>query len=552
MEWNRIKTGILLILIFFNITQVTYSQIPGKFWVKFKDKAGSPYSISSPSSFLSVKALDRRTKQSIMIDETDIPVNQTYVDLVNVTGAQVLGRSKWINGVIVNITTPMQLSTISGLPFVDFLNPVGKYIKTKPDVPFDPSSKALSKTTSKTAAYNYGPSITQVSQIGADCMHNMGYRGQNMLIAVIDAGFKDANITAVFDSLRNEGRILHTRDYVDGNTSVYEDDAHGAMVLSCIAGNSPGNLIGTGPKASVVLLRSENALSEKIIEEYNYIVAAEFADSVGADIITTSLGYSTFDDPSKNHVYADLNGRTSSASIAATMAARKGIFVLNAAGNEGASAWRYISIPSDADSICTVGSVNGSGIHSGFSSVGPTSDGRIKPDLSAMGEGAFVCQPGNIYTPGNGTSFATPILAGAIACLWQANPTRSNMQLLEAVRATASKYPVPDNDYGWGIPNMCAANLYLKSLPYASVKTIDKIELSIFPNPTHHQVYFTLNGIPKSALLSDVIGQSLPVNYAEVGNNKYVLSPEKELSNGVYFLTIKTTEGIITTKFIKE
>ncbi len=226
----------------------------------------------------------------------------------------------------------------------------------------------------------------------SNCLHNMGFRGQNAAIAVIDDGFSNAHINPVFDSLRLQGRLLGTRDFVMGDTMVFEDDAHGAMCLSTMAGLKPGTIIGSAPKASYWLLRSEDANTETPSEEYNWIRAAEFADSVGADVCTTSLGYTTFDNSSYNHTFATLDGKTANMSIAATMAARKGMLMFNAAGNGNGGSWPLIGIPADADSICTVGAVDSLSVITGFSSLGPTADGRIKPDLCAEGGKAYVCR----------------------------------------------------------------------------------------------------------------------------------------------------------------
>lgn len=552
MVSNKIKSIIVLLFILVN-TNTVNSQTTGRYWVKFKDKDNSPYSINNPSAFLTTKSIARRTNQSIAIDMTDIPVNQTYIDQVNATGATVFQRSKWLNAAIVIVTNTVQLTAINSLTCVLNSTPVAKYYNPSPDKNNLPVLNSFKNTDTK-AGYSYGPSITQVSQIGADCMHENGYRGQNMVIAVIDAGFLNANVNPVFDSLRNEGRILGTRDYVQGNTSVYEDHTHGANCLSLIAGNSPGNLIGTAPKANYWLLRSEDAPTEKIIEENYWVIAAEFADSVGADITTTSLGYTTFDPAysSQNHTYAHLNGKTSVASIAATMAVRKGIFVLNAAGNEGSNSWHYVGVPADADSICTVGSVNGSGVHSYFSSVGPTADGRIKPELSAMGQGAYVCNADNAFSGGDGTSYATPILAGAVACLMQANPTKTNMQILGALKATASQSVTPDNNYGWGIPNVCAAHNYLNGTNVGINNIIKTSDFKLFPNPVKQQINFTLNDKPQSVVITDVLGKSIALEYIEKEGNQYKVTLNALMPNGVYFISIKTSAGVINTKFIKE
>jgi serine protease AprX len=552
MELNKIKT-LFIICFLFSLANSIQSQTFTKYWVKFKDKNGSSYSISNPSAYLTSKSIARRTNQGIAIDITDIPVNQSYINQVNATGAQVFQRSKWMNAAIVNISNPSQLTAINSLTCVLNVSPVARFSKTKADneVKLDINDDVIQKTTN-VSSYNYGPSFTQANQIGADCMHQVGFRGQNMVIAVIDAGFEQANVNPVFDSLRNEGRLLGTRDYVQGNTSVYEDYLHGANCLSLMAGNTPGQLIGTAPKASYWLLRSEDVFSEKIIEENNWVVAAEFADSVGADIATTSLGYTTFDISSQNHVYADLNGRTSVASIASTMAARKGIFVLNAAGNEGASSWTYIGIPADADSICTVGSVNSSGVHSNFSSIGPTADGRIKPDLSSMGQGSYVCNPGFNFSYGSGTSYATPILAGAVACLWQANPTKTNMQILQALKSSASQALTPDNYYGWGIPNVCAAHNLLNGTNVSVNENNSNTYFKIFPNPAKQQVGFTLDQKPETILLTDVLGNQIDYVISEQKGNEFTLLLNNLMSSGVYLITIKTSEGVLNSKFIKD
>lgn len=549
MELNKIKTLIIASFLCLVVSSLQ-SQTLTKYWVRFKDKNFSPYSVGIPNAYLSQRSINRRTAQNIGIDITDLPVNQSYINQVNATGAQVFQRSKWMNAAIVVITNTVQLTAINSLTCVLNTSPVGRYVQSSPDITIKSTGQTLKASESYSVGYNYGPSLTQVSQIGADCMHNLGFRGQNMVIAVIDAGFEQADVNPVFDSLRNEGRLLGTRDFVQGNTSVYEDYLHGANCLSLMAGNSPGQLIGTGPKASYWLLRSEEAANERIIEECNWVVAAEFADSVGADITTTSLGYTTFDIASQNHTYSSLNGRTAVASIAATMASRKGMFVLNAAGNEGGGSWNYIGVPADADSICTVGAVNGSGVHSGFSSVGPTSDGRIKPDLSSMGEGTYVCSPGFSFSSGNGTSYATPVLAGAVACLWQAHPNRSNMAILNALKATASKSTSPDNSYGWGIPNICSAHNYLNI--YTGIEETSKTSLRLFPNPAQSQISFTLSQKADKVQIIDVLGKVMEVMLTDKGNGQYTIELNNAMSNGVYSISVKTSEGVINSKFIKE
>lgn len=548
MATNKLKITVA-IFCFIALSLSLKAQFPAKYWVKFTDKNGSPYSVSTPTAYLSARSIARRANQGIAIDMTDIPVNQTYINQVNATGAQVFGRSKWLNAAIVVVNNSTQLSAINSLSCVTSSSPVAKMYKGNTDDLSIPNQQANKE--SQITGYNYGNSFTQNNQLGTPCMHENGYRGQGMMIGVLDSGFDNANNNSVFDSLRNENRIIATRDIVMGNSSVYEDHNHGAMVLSCISGNTPGELIGTAPKASVVLIRTEDVFSEKPIEECNWIVGVEYADSLGVDIATTSLGYTSFDSPYTSHTYSDLDGKTSPMSVAATMAARKGIFVLNAAGNDGNNAWMYIGVPADADSICAVGAVDGSGVHAGFSSVGPTADGRIKPDLSSMGQGSYVCAPNGTFMSGNGTSFATPILAGAVACLWQANPTKTNMQIMQALKATATQSTTPDNNYGWGIPNMCAAHNLMNGTSIGIQTFQNDLQVSIFPNPAK-DVMTIQAPLIKEVKMYDVLGKQFDITQNRKTPNQIEIILESALANGVYFLSIKADNAIVTRKFIKE
>ncbi len=473
MNKNRIS---LLVgcWIFCSVLALNAAPAPSvKYWVNFKNKTGTPFTISNPSAFLSAASIARRTAQNIAIHPSDLPVTPTYISQVeNVSGVKVLYVSKWLNGVVVAIDSaavaPAALTAISNFTFVQNTAKVNRY---KVNIP---EPKALLEDTSTpeargTAAdtsngYNFGRSYWQNKQLNVDCYHGKGYRGQGMTIAVLDVGFISVESSPVFDSLRKGGGILGTRNFVTGDNNAYQGGSHGTMVLSCMAGNKPGIVLGSAPKAKYWLLVTENGATETISEEYNWIRGAEFADSVGVDILTTSLAYNEFDDPTQNHTYATLNGRTAPMSIAATMAARKGLFVLNAAGNEGGNPWHYIAVPADADSICTVGAVDSVGAVTGFSSWGPTSDGRIKPDLVARGGNTWVCDQPNVCFPGNGTSFATPVLAGAVACFWQANRNLTAMKVLDSLKKLGTNSLSPNNAMGWGLPKMpCVRTCNLKA-----------------------------------------------------------------------------------------
>ena len=312
--------------------------------------------------------------------------------------------------------------------------------------------------------FNYGQSKDQIYMLNGECLHNQGYNGTGMQIGIIDDGFMNAPTANVFDSLWHNNQVIATHDFFnDNNTQIYNEGGHGTEVLSCMAANMPGQMIGTAPYAKFYLLRSEIDSTEKIIEEYQWVAAIEYADSAGVDVVNSSLGYTTFDDPTQSHTWADLNGRTSVASISATMAARRGMIVCVAAGNEGGSNWEKISVPADADSILAVGAVDAVGTYANFSSTGNTADGRIKPDVVAQGQNTCIYSVGTGSVGyGNGTSFASPTLAGMVACLWQGNPAKTNMQVINAIKQSASQYSSPDSLLGYGIPDFCVADQILK------------------------------------------------------------------------------------------
>jgi serine protease AprX len=545
------KISFILLLSVFAFTDSLTAQI--KYWVMFKDKNGTPYSTSTPSAYLSAKSIARRSAQGIGIDNSDLPVTPSYVSQVAaVPGVTVFYRSKWLNGIVVVLTNTAVINTINSFSFVTTTNQVHRYRITLPIVNASllPDLGSGNKVQA-TSGYNYGPAAWQAAMLGVDCMHNLGFRGQGMTIAVLDAGFQNANTNSVFDSLFMENRLLGTRDLVMGDTMVFEDDIHGAYCLSTMAANQPGIIIGTAPKAKYWLLRSEDVSTETISEEYNWVRGAEFADSVGADICTTSLGYNQFDGGLNDHTYADLTGRKAPMSIAANMAARKGMFILNAAGNEGTSTWHYICVPADADSICTVGAVDSLKNKANFSSFGPTADGRIKPDLCARGQSAYVCSPTSTNAfYGSGTSFATPILAGAVACLWQSKHALTNMQLLRGLKQYASNSLSPNNAIGWGIPNVCYT--YNSTIGIQEITTNDK-GVSVFPNPVGNVMTVSLSDKELSVIkITDVFGKEIKCEIIKQNEGTLYSVNTSSFLGGVYFVTIGGPNQMITKKFVKQ
>ncbi len=470
-----------------------FSQIaPDKYYIQFTDKNNSPYSLSQPGKFLTARALARRARYNIPIKENDIPVNPQYIKAVANTGVKILNASRWLNGVTVYTTDTALIDSIKTFSFVrstlKFAPARQKEDKFRKEAAI-PAVEAPVFKALDTQEAQYGAALTQIKQINGIYLHNKGFRGQGMVIAVLDAGYSSVPKQPLFDSLRNDHRILGTKDFVNPGGDVYPQHYHGRMVLSCMAADIPGTMIGTAPKASYWLLRTEDAPTENVIEEYNWVSGAEFADSVGADVINSSLGYIAFDDTTFSHPYSDMNGKICISTRGAEIAASKGILVVNSAGNSGDSrTFPWIGAPADGDSVLTVGAVTATGTRAVFSSIGPTYDGRIKPTVMAMGQGDAVANSTDSIERASGTSFSSPVLAGMSACLWEAHPRATNMQIIEALKKTASLAGDPDTLMGWGIPDFAKADTYLSALGIDQPKA-DIAVITAYPNPFRDGFY---------------------------------------------------------------
>ncbi len=454
------KKGLLLSVIFLSFFSGFAQKVAPNTWlIRFKNKANSSYSVNKPLEFLSERAVLRRQKYNIPITVQDFPVNKTYIDSIKNLGFKIYAVSKWFNHVIVYSEDSTLINKAYMLDFVD----TAKIIRNEKPKYVQPEPEELDIESKPDTFYNldYGYGKNQVRIMNLHNLHNKGFLGQGLQIAVLDAGFKNVDRLKGFDSIRTDNQILGIKDFVARDSDVYRDATHGMQVLSTMAADMPGKLIGTAPKAKFWLLRTEDEHSENLVEEYYWISGAEYADSVGADIIHSSLGYNNFDDKSVSFTYKDMNGDIAPATVAADIASSKGILCVTSAGNEGDVPWKYITSPADADSTLTVGAVSGEGIIANFSSVGPTYDGRIKPEVVAQGAFVWVLLPKRGVTFSFGTSFSGPVVAGAVACLWQAHPECSNMEIIDAVIKTADRYSHPDNEYGYGIPNFDKADKYL-------------------------------------------------------------------------------------------
>jgi hypothetical protein len=454
-----------------------------RYLVKFKDKGDNPFSISTPSGYLSARAISRRANQSIAVDSTDLPVTPRYIDSVRLAGAvTILNVSKWLNQVSIQTTDAAALAKINSFPFVRSATAIAARMNSSNA---GPAGKLKGSETSDEASrvtgitenfFQYGQSFNQVHIHNGEFLHNIGLRGQTKVISLLDAGFFNYTTLDAFDSVNANGQVLGTWDFVARQASVVEDHTHGMQCFSIIAANIPGQFVGTAPKANFYLFRSEDAGSEYPIEEHNWVCAAERADSVGTDVISSSLGYNTFDgafdNAAYNHTYAEMNGNTTMVVIGADLAAKKGMLVVNSAGNEGSSAWKYIASPADGDSVLAVGAVNTAGQVAAFSSYGPSSDGQVKPDVASVGVNTVIQNSGNTVGTGNGTSYAAPNMAGLATCLWQGFPEVNNMRIINALRLSSSIATSPNDRIGYGIPDMKkAVFILLKELVTSSSST---------------------------------------------------------------------------------
>ena len=427
-----------------------------KYRVSLKDKVGTACSIDKPEEFLSERAIERRNRQQLPIDETDLPVSGKYVDELKATGARLVTTSKWNNTVVLEVSDTLLMEDISKKSFVTGVKKVWVSLDSIP--PRNMKRKKEVKNKVEKTECHYGNALRQIEIHGGDSLHTAGFAGKGMHVAVIDAGFYNADEIKFFRKMD----LLGTRDFVNPNSDIYAENAHGLMVLSCMAANLPKVFVGTAPEASYWLLRSEDNDSEQPIEEDYWAAAIEFADSVGVDVVNTSLGYYEFDEGFPAYRYRDLDGHYSLMSHSASLAADKGVVVVCSAGNSGDDPWKKVTPPGDSENVLTVGAINKNLVNARFSSIGNSADGRIKPDVMAVGVNSVVTGTDGSVSKGNGTSFASPIMCGIVACFWQACPWLTAKEVIEAVRQAGDRVDYPDNIYGYGVPNLWKA--YQKEL----------------------------------------------------------------------------------------
>lgn len=506
----------------------------GVFWVSlgfgqsyrvyFKDKGSSRTLMDQPELFLSAEALERRTRQGLKITESDLPLAREYRRQLKNLGLSPRFCSRWFNYALVDGPIPAELYRWEAVKAIEKVRPANVHF-----------------TGSLQSNYDYGNARTQIDMLNGIVLHGLGWTGRGVTIAVLDGGFSGTETAAAFDSLWQSGRLKGSYDFVRKDTNVFRAGMHGTMVLSTMAALIDQQYVGTAPHANYWLLRSEDENSETPVEMDNWLAAAEFADSVGADLINSSLGYSTFDDPADNYTYADMDGATTLVTRAADMAAAKGLVVVVSAGNAGASSWQYITAPADGDSVLAVGAVNASESYAAFSSRGPTADGRIKPDVVALGEGTPVVLGNNVIFPANGTSFSSPLIAGMAACIIQVRPSWQPWEVIEAIRQSASQSNAPDNRLGYGIPDFTLAS-HLSEPEYRETAIP---ELELFPTPFRDRINVRLVDLRQARNLDlqifDLRGQRVfSAQTTMLPGEDWVIRPELPL--GIYILELQTDQ----------
>ncbi len=477
MGWNRKIIALSIFLFAFIAMEAQVSQ--NRYLVYFSSKENTPYSISQPSAFLSDRAIVRRQNQDIAIDSKDLPIDPANIQMVRDLGAiTVLAQVKWFNAILIESTDFTALQALLQTDGIDRLE-VSTVIPTQPGM----EAVFWQKPTLKKADSDYGPSLNQIEMLNGVELHNDGFAGQGKWIAVMDGGFSNTNTAAAFETLRAENRILHTENFVDGNADVYQRSGHGSYVLSTMAGLQVDSLIGTAPQASYGLFITEDVGQERRIEEAFYAVGLAYADSAGYDIVNTSLGYTQFDVIEDNYTYSDMDGNTALITNASDVAASRGMLMVSSAGNLGNQPWFHIGAPADGDSVLAIGSVDSQEIVSPFSSRGPSFDGRVKPNVMAQGSAAVLSDLESGIFTANGTSFAAPIVSGLAACLWQAHPAATSMQVHRAIEMSAHLFEMPNDSMGFGIPDFEIARQILDQVLSIEDGETEKEAGKIFPNP---------------------------------------------------------------------
>ncbi|WP_291796755.1 S8 family serine peptidase [Lutibacter sp.] len=537
------KRKLLTFILFFSL--VTLFAQNEDAWVYFNDKPSETTFTASPLTMLTQRALDRRIRYSISLDFKDVPVEASYVLQVNNSiGITIKARSKWLNALHVQ-GTETDINNLLNLSFVSKIEFANKSLNISSKNRIKSKIIHQNKTLDFSTDFNYGNGANQIEMLKGEVLHQNNFTGEGMQIAIIDAGFPNVDNFSAFQRIRDNNQILGGYDFVNRNANFYTGHYHGMAVLSTIGGYLDNQFIGTAPDAKFYLFISEDAVNETPLEESLWVEAAERADSLGVDVINTSLGYTTFDNSNYNYEYADMDGQTTFISRGAEVAFSRGMIVVNSAGNSGNDAWHYVSAPADAPLVLSIGAVNASGTIASFSSFGPTFDDRIKPDVCAQGANVYIINSSGNVATSNGTSFSSPVLTGVITCLWQAFQDKNNAEIVQLIKESSHLYTNPTNQEGFGIPNFeTIYNLFDID------EEEDIIEFSLFPNPTRDFINFKFptDISEMEVTVFNILGKKVASNLVNKNTPRTNIS---SLSKGLYMVQVTYSDVVKTIKVLK-
>ncbi len=516
------------------------------YWVYFTDKDNTGYQINRPEEFLSERSINRRAWQGLGVDSRDLPVNNNYVQELKELGIEIRHISRWLNGFAMIHADSADYQQVLEKSFTDTVawSPPSndRYFPQKI------AGERFSPPLKTPPGFSYGVAREQVTMLKMDHLHELGYTGKGVWIAVLDAGFYNVDSLPSFEAMIAEDRLLGTRNFVNDKHVFRENSAHGMNVLSTMGGEWDGNMVGTAPHASYLLCMTENPASETRLEEIAWIEAAEFADSLGFDVINTSLGYSDMDGEAYDYTYSDMDGKTTFISRAASLTASRGIIAVNSAGNAGRGDWYYITAPADAPNILTVGAVDSTNYIGAFSSRGPSFDARVKPDVTAMGVASGLQLQNGGLGRGSGTSFSSPILAGSVASLWQAYPDLPANEMIHFVRQGGDRVKNPDSTYGFGLPDFFWTYFSITGVSNRMIPG----HLEVYPNPASEMIMIKVpdqeTGLQTLGFY-DISGRKVHVMQTELPGQVHLPG---RLSPGIYILEINTGRGVYRSRLIIE
>lgn len=528
-----------LLPLFIFLLGFTYSAGQDLYLIKLKPKENTSTYITNPLQMLSQRALDRRVKYTIPLDDKDIPISSSRIQQIKQKSLNYIGHSKWLNTVMIETS---EIAVINELKSLNFVESVTSMVQNSSGAPRAEKVSKWKESFQNKTNFDYGYSNEFIQQINVKPLHDNNIRGQGVYIGVIDAGFPGVNTMSVFEKLRTENRIFDTYDFVENKTNVYRADSHGTNVLSTMAGEIDGTYIGTAPKAIYTLYRSEDADIETPKELMYWVQAAERADSVGVDIINTSLGYTEFDDSRYDFTYQNMDGKTTLISQGAEIAGNKGIFVVVAAGNEGGDSWKMISAPADVENVFTVGANDSNKNPAYFSSYGPNALGVIKPNVSALGLDILVYYPNNSLYYSAGTSFSSPVTAGAVALMIQQFPKVSHTVLKDKIQKTGHLYSSPSKQLGYGVPDYYKASQDLLAVNDLNLNKL----IQVYPNPFKNSINIQSQKEIKIIEIYSLIGEKI----ISVDNQNRIMTDN--LKTGVYIIKVTDKEGkIFSEKILK-